>query len=342
MILSSPRLEIVGTGSYVPEEVIPNSYFEGRDLFNYDALGNRIGGSVRLTDEKILKQTGIRERRRSKPDEWPSDMGYIAALRALENADVSANSLVGIILASVTERCNFPSGACKLQEKLGARNVCVAYDMQSACAGFPEALMDADARALRIPGNYLVVASEALTKIVGFDDVNSDLFGDGAGAVVLKPTNEERGIAAGYAKSEPFDGKLEYIIRDPADFLRMPEGPNVLKAAVRSMIEAGNSLKRDLGWEKVRLIIPHQANSRIVGGVAERIGAKIVTDVSEIDRYDGTLVFQNVARYGNISAVTCPLALDECRRSGIIKKGDRVEIISFGSGIVTSGVAVQF
>src|SRR3989338_5414642 len=166
MILSSPRLEIVGTGSYVPDEVIPNSYFEGRDLFNYDASGNKVGGPVRLTSEKIVKQTGVLERRRSKPDEWPSDMAHVAASRALENAGFSVNSLVGIILASVTERCNFPSGACKLQEKLGARNVCVAYDMQNACAGFPEALMEADARALRVPGNYLVVASEALTKIV--------------------------------------------------------------------------------------------------------------------------------------------------------------------------------
>ncbi len=331
----SKHLEIIGTGSYLPERVVRNEEFIDSDLWAYDYLGNRIGEPRRFTSEKIFEVTGIRERRKCRDDEWPSTMGYVASERALEMAEVSADSLAGIVVATVGEKDNFPSAAVKIQHKLGARNVQVAYDLQNACAGFPLALIQANALSRELEGNWLVVGSECLTKINDYTDINCHLFGDGAGAVVCKPTIAGRGILDIYSRSEPFDVEgskgIEMIFRDPrSNCIRMPNGSVVLKRAVGAMVESVKTLKGNLGWERADVYIPHQANERIIAGVERKL------------KEEGAVVYRTVEKYGNMSSATCPVALDEAVRDGTVHEGSRVIITSFGSGLVTSGVAVQF
>ncbi len=329
------HLEIVGTGSYLPLQVVGNDEFIDKDLWAYDSFGNPVGGSRRFSAEKIFELTGIRERRKSRADEFPSNMGYVASERALKMARVSADSLVGIVVATVGEKDNFPSAAVKIQHKLGAKNVQVAYDMQNACAGFPLALIQANALSRDFEGNWLVVGSECLTKINDYTDINCHLFGDGAGAVVCKPTITEKGILGSYSRSEPFDVEgskgIEMIFRDSrADCIRMPNGGVVLKRAVGSMVDSARVLKERIFWDKADVYIPHQANERIIAGVERKL------------KEEGAIVYRTVVKYGNMSSATCPVALDEAVRNETINEGSKVIITSFGSGLVTSAVAVQF
>ncbi len=322
------HLKIAGTGSYLPTDIIDNSYFTQKPLNRYDKEGNVLE-TRELTDEGIVKVTGIRERRRAKSHETPSYMGHLAAVNAIERAGIKADSLVGIIVATVTEEVNFPSAACKIQEKLGVRN-CIAYDISNACAGFPEALAQANSRMLKREGNYLVVAAEKLTGVTDYTDINSTLFGDGAGAAVLAPTVEPVGILAEFSSSDPHDGGLDLIFRDDESHLSMPEGNRVMKAAVREMTECARNLKAQVGWERADVYIPHQANERIIQSVEKNVIA------------DGATVYRTVAKYGNMSAATCPVALDEALRDGTIKEGSKVIMVSFGAGLVTAGTAIQF
>ncbi len=333
MKFSSPRSKVIGTGSYLPEQVVRTEDFENVKMWAYDSFGKRVGEPRTFTASKLTELTGIRERRRSRPDEWPSDMGYNASLNALEMAHVSPESLDGIVVATVSERDNFPSAAVRIQEKLGARNVKIAYDLQGACAGFPIALMAANAHARDLPGNWLVVASEALTKVNDYTDINSHLFGDGAGAVVLRTQMmDDRGeLIAGYSTSQPFDSQSRMIFRDPiVNCIRMPDGSAVFKRAVDSMVESAVELKKDCNWDRADIYIPHQANERIIAGVERRL------------KEDGAIVYRNIAKYGNMSAATCAVALDEAIRDGIIKEESKVILTSFGAGLVTSAVAIQF
>ncbi|MDP4039393.1 MAG: ketoacyl-ACP synthase III [Candidatus Pacearchaeota archaeon] len=322
------HLRVAGTGRYLPDEVIPNSYFAGRDLRRYDSLGC-IVGVVRKNESEIFKVTGIRERRKSPQGQTSADMGYEAASMAIERAGIDVDSLVGIIVGTVTEDVNFPSAACKIQERLGARN-CFAYDISNACASFPEALAQANARVLRKHGNYLVVSAENMLGMVDSNDINSTLFGNGAGAAVLVPTEGPEGIVAEYSFSNPFDGGLNLIFRDPERFCRMPEGDLVFKRAVKSMITASESLKSDAKWDRADVYIPHQANGRIVDLVESKV------------REEGCVVFRTVEKYGNMSGATVAVALDEAIEQNVINSGKRVILVSFGSGLVTSGVAIQF
>ena len=340
MSVDLQHLEIIGTGSYLPEQVVGNDAFVDRDLWAYDLFGEKTGASRRLTEDNIFKLTGIRERRKSRVDEFPSDMGYSASFRALEMAGVSANSLVGIVVATVGERDNFPSAAVKIQDRLGAINVKIAYDFQNACAGFPLALIQANALSRDFGGNWLVIGSECLTKTNDYTDINSHLFGDGAGAVVCRPTIEWQGILGVYSRSEPFVEEglkgRDMIFRDPrANCIRMPNGGAVLKKAVGAMVDSARVLKEDLEWDKADVYIPHQANERIIAGVEKKL------------KDEGAVVYRNVEKYGNMSSATCPIALDEAVRDGTIRltqdgTGSKVIITSFGSGLVTSAVAVQF
>ncbi|MDP3765597.1 MAG: 3-oxoacyl-[acyl-carrier-protein] synthase III C-terminal domain-containing protein, partial [Nanoarchaeota archaeon] len=147
---------------------------------------------------------------------------------------------------------------------------------------------------------------------------------------------KNKGILAEYSKSNPFDGRDYWIFRDRSGYLRMPEGSNVLKEAVREMLESVRVLKKETGWDRAEVYIPHQANGRIIAGIEARISE------------EGAIVFKNIESYGNMSSATCAIALDEALREGVIKKGidgtvgSRVIITSFGSGLVTSAVAIQF
>jgi 3-oxoacyl-[acyl-carrier-protein] synthase-3 len=333
MKFSHPRLKVIGTGSYLPEQIVRTEDFENVSMWAYDTFGKRVGEPRTFTASKLIELTGIRERRKSRSDEWPSDMGYFAARSALDSANVSADNLDGVVVATVSERDNFPSAAVKIQEKLGARNVKIAYDLQGACAGFPLALMAVNAHARDLPGTWLAVASEALTKINDYTDISSHLFGDGAGAVVLRTQMvDDRGeLLAGYSKSEPFNSQSRMIFRDSiANCIRMPDGSAVLKRAVDSMVESAVELKKECNWDRADIYIPHQANERIIAGVEKKL------------RDDGAIVYRNIAKYGNMSAATCVVALDEAVRDGTIKEGSRVILTSFGAGLVTSAVAIQF
>ncbi len=323
------RLAVAGTGRYLPKTVRPNSFFLGRPFHTYNVQRESVKSKF-LTEQCIVNMTGVRERRRAPLTVSPSDMGYFAATQAIERSGITVDSLVGIILATVTEDQNYPSGAIKIQKRLGARGCHFAYDAADACAGFPEVFMQAHARAQMIPGNYLVVASECLSRSGDPTDINSTLFGDGAGAAVLVPCEDGKGIAGGYSKTDPFDGKCDLIFRDDFGFLRMPDGSRVLREATREMVDCAKALKGLVGWDRADVYIPHQANARIIQQVRDRVAA------------DGAIVYENVDRYGNMSAATCAVALDECLREGVISAGNRVIMTAFGAGLVTSGVALQF
>ena len=332
------HLEIAGTGAYLPEQVRGNDYFLGRTLLKFDS-DNRVVGSKFMGDEEkdIVRVTGIRERRVPASGETSSVMGYKAALTALENSGVKADSIVGIVMASVSEQRNVPSGACKIQRDLGIKR-CFTYDMQNACAGYPEALAQVNARVLKRPGNYMVVASEDLIRMTD-DDINSTLFGAGAGAVVLTPTEGPRGILAEYSLSNPFEGRDKLIFRSLDDKIRMPEGHPVYKQAIEEMLGAVNDLKRQLGWDCADVVVPHQANSRIIDKIAERSP-------------QGVVVCKYIEKIANVSSATCAISLDMALRDGTIKRssyegsvlkfGSRVIVVAFGGGTVTSGVAIQF
>lgn len=328
----SLHLRIAGTGKYLPNEIIDNRFFEQRDLFVYGTGGVRKPSYVapnRITSNKIIEMSGIKERRRSKENESPSDLGYFAALDAIKDAAVPLESIVGLIFATITEKQNVPSAACKVQERLGLTN-CFAYDINNACSGFIESLASANARVARRRGNYLVIAGECLTKIVDYSDVNSYLFGDGAGAAVLVPSENNLGILAEHSISEPGQGNLDSIISDKSGNLRMPNGGRVMKKAVGNMIGSVTKLKDELGWDKADVYIPHQANKRIIDSVAESLAK------------EGAKVYSNIERYGNTSAATCAIALHEAIKDGTITSGKRVIMTSFGAGFVTASVAMQF
>ncbi len=325
------NLQPIGTGSYLPEQRVKTREFEGRQMWAYDKNEQRVGDARVFTAPKIVEVTGIEERRKSRQDEWPSDMAYHAALAALEDAKIGPDELVGIVFSTVSERRNFPAAAVKTQHRLGARNVQYAFDLQNACAGYPLAIDIANSKSRDCPGYWLAIASEVLTKVNDYDDMNSHLFGDGAGAVVLAPATNGKGVVACYSRSEPFDDQIDMIFRGSViDCIRMPEGNKVMRRAVRSMVESAENLKKKVGWERADVYIPHQANERIIAGVEEQL------------KGDGAVVYRNIARYGNMSAATCAVALDEARRDGTIKEGSKVIVTSFGSGLVTSGVAIQF
>ena len=328
-------MEVAGTGSYLPEKIVRNGDFEGRIFYKYDILGNRIGEGKEITSDKIFEMSGILERRYAGPNETPSSMGTLAAIKAIDDSGIDPNSLVEIILATVTERSTFPSGACKIQQSIGDHyktqiNSCIAYDVGAACAGFTIAMGIANSRVSQRRRNYLIVGADDISGVTQEDDQNKFLFGAGAGAVVLTPTTSERGIGGWKSSSNPYNGNLNLIAQDYGNFLRMPEGGKVMKKAIESMVDISKKLKEEVGWNRVDVYIPHQANKRILEGITRKL------------KGEGSLVYQNIKKTGNSSSATCPIALDKAKREGIISNGDKVIIVAFGSGLVTSAVALQF
>ena len=329
------HLEIIGTGAYLPEKIVKNEDFKGRTLYKYDILGNRISEGKEVTPEKIFEMSGILERRYAGPNETPSSMGTLAAIKAIDDSGINPNSLVGIILATVTENSNFPSGACKIQQSIGDHyktqiDDCIAYDVGAACAGFVMGMGIANSMVSQMKGNYLVVGADDIPGVTQDDDQNKFLFGAGAGATILTPTTSERGIKGWKSSSNPYNDKLNLIMQDDKNFLRMPEGGKVMKRAIGSMIDISKKLKEEVGWDRADVYVPHQANKRILDGMARKLDG------------EGSLVYQNIEKTGNSSAATCPIALDKAKREGIINDGDKVIVVAFGSGLVTSAVALQF
>lgn len=324
------RSRIIGTGSYLPKKILTN-----RDLVR----------RIETTEQWILERTGIRERRIADEKEATSDLAGKAAVCALDMAGIHVNDLDLIIVATATPDMLFPSTACLVQDLLQAKKA-AAFDVNAACSGFLFGLSIADQyiRGGSIQ-NVLVVGSEVLSRIIDWSDRNTCvLFGDGAGAVVLGPTKDDRGILSTHLHS---DGRLWELIRVPGGGSRVPPSPSMMaeglsylkmkgnetfKVAVRTLEEAViETLKaNNIEIEEVSLLVPHQANLRIIQAVVQRLGFSIEK------------VMINVDRYGNTSAASIPIALDEAVRGGRVKDGDLILLEAFGAGLTWASGLVKW
>ena len=318
---------IAGTGSYLPEKVLTNA-----DLTKF----------VETSDEWIVARTGIRERHVAAEGETTSDLGYHAAVRAMEAAGVTAGEIDLIIMGTTTPDLIFPSSACLVQHKLGA-NGCPAFDVNAACSGFIYALTIADKFIQSgAAKTALVVGSETLTRMLDWNDRGTCvLFGDGAGAVVLK-ADTETGILSTHMHA---DGGKKELLWNPVGVsagFRMDEpnagvrvlmtGNEVFKHAVKALdsvveeaLQANGMDRHDLDW-----LVPHQANLRIIEATAKRLDMPM-------DR-----VIVTVDRHGNTSSGSVPLALDEAVRSGKIQRGQLVLLEAFGGGFTWGSALLRY
>jgi 3-oxoacyl-[acyl-carrier-protein] synthase III len=324
------RSVILGTGSELPSKVITNHDLEKM---------------VETSDEWITVRTGIKERRILEDGKGNADMAFHAATRALEDASLDADDLDAIIMGTVTADYPFPSSACVLEDMLGARGV-FSFDVGAACSGFLNALSVADSfiRLGKIR-NALVVGSDALSRLLNWQDrTTCILFGDGAGAVVLGASDNGNGILSTKLRTDGSYAKTLYV---PAGGSLRPancktvernehtitmNGKEVFKIAVRSMEDISREALEEagVGIEEVSLVIPHQANRRIIVALADRLGISM----------DKVMV--NLEKYGNTSAASIPVALDEAKRQGRIQKDDVVLLNAFGAGFAWGAAVVKF
>jgi 3-oxoacyl-[acyl-carrier-protein] synthase-3 len=318
---------ILGTGSFAPERVLSNA---------------ELASMVDTSDEWITTRTGIKSRRIADAATATSDLAAEAGRRAIADAKIAPEEIDMIVVATATPDMLFPASACLVQSALGLKRAC-AFDVSAACSGFVYSL--SLAKALISSGAYdkiLVIGAETLSKIVDWTDRNTCvLFGDGAGAAVIGEVEEGRGIQSVLLGS---DGSLSHWLNMPGGGSRMPishevieqrlhyvkmNGNNVFKYAVTAMGTAALAAldRANASPSEIDILVPHQANLRIIEAVAERIGVPM------------SKVFVNLDRYGNTSAASVPIALDEACRSGRLKRGDLVEVVVFGGGF-TWGAAV--
>ncbi len=324
------RSVILGTGSELPSKVITNHDLEKM---------------VETSDEWITVRTGIKERRILEEGKGNADMAFRAATRALDDASLDAGDLDAIIMGTVTADYPFPSSACVLEDMLGARGV-FSFDVGAACSGFLNALSVADSfiRLGKIR-NALVVGSDVLSRLLNWQDrTTCILFGDGAGAVVLGASENGNGILSTKLRTDGSYAKTLYV---PAGGSLKPancktvernehtitmNGKEVFKIAVRSMEDISREALEEagVGIDEVSLVIPHQANRRIIVALAERLGVSM----------DKVMV--NLEKYGNTSAASIPVALDEAKRQGRIQKGDVVLLNGFGAGFAWGAAVIKF
>lgn len=322
---------ITGTGSYLPERVVTNLDLEKM---------------VDTSDEWIRQRTGIAERRIADDDVATSDLSVHAARWAIKNAQIDPIDIDMILVATVTPDTFFPSTACYVQKGIGAKNAS-AMDISAACAGFLYGLDLADG--LIKSGRYdtiLLVGGEVFNNIIDWKDRNTCvLFGDGAGAAVVQATQEPKGVLASYIGSDGDYADIN-VLGIPAGGSRMPltaegieqklnkiqmNGREVFKLGVRLMPEAAQRVLRqanvDIG--EIDLLIPHQANLRIIEAVGDRLGVP------------REKVYVNVDKYGNTSAATVIIALDEAIREGRAKPGDLILLVTFGAGLTWGSTLLQ-
>ncbi len=329
--MKRPLVELVGTGRYTPERILSNAELEKM---------------VDTSDEWIRERTGIRERRIASPQETVAYMSKQAADQVLADVGIGPEDLDAIILGTASPDRLLPSTACDLQALLGAKNV-AAFDISAACSGFLYGLSLAEGMiASGMARHVLVVGAERLSTITDYTDrATCILFGDGAGATLVRPvTNGQRGLLAGYLKTDGTLAQLLYrpggggchppdqkLLTDRGYYIKMA-GREVFKAAVLSMADAcDRALQRaGLTGEQIDLLIPHQANIRIIEATAKH--AEIPMDK----------VYVNIDRYGNTSAASIPIALDECVRSGRIKAGMNVMLVAFGGGFTWASMIVRW
>ncbi|HEX7881087.1 MAG TPA: beta-ketoacyl-ACP synthase III [Candidatus Eisenbacteria bacterium] len=319
---------IAGTGSFAPPRILSNHDLE------------RL---VETSDEWITTRTGIRERRIADPGVASSDLAFEAAERALRTAELEARDIDVIIVGTVTPDHVFPSCGCTLQARLGARNA-AAFDVTAACSGFLYALQIG--RSMIEAGtarNVLIVGVEVLSRIIDWSDRSTCvLFGDGAGAVVLRPSDEPgRGVLSVRIGSDGEQGEVLYLpaggSRHPATHETVEQhlhyvhmsGNDLFKIAVRGMETVARQAldEAGIGISDIDLLVPHQANLRIIDATARRL------------EVPSEKVVVNIDRYGNTSAASIPIALDEAVRGGRIRPGSRVVMVAFGGGL-TWGAAV--
>ncbi|MFQ5913044.1 MAG: beta-ketoacyl-ACP synthase III [Nitrospinota bacterium] len=320
---------IIGTGSFIPDEVITN---------------NDLEKIVDTSDEWILTRTGISERRKAKPDMATSDMAVPAARQALEAAGVSPEELDLIIVATITPDTYCPSAACWVQYHLGAKRA-FAFDINAACSGFVYGLAVADqfirsGSAKRI----LFVGAEIMTRVVNWQDRSTCvLWGDGAGAVVVVPAEDGRGILSSHLHSDGKNGKtllmagggsrVTPITRETVDrdlhTLKM-NGQDTFKLAVRAFIDVcTEALEHNaLTPGDIDLFIPHQANIRIIDAVAKRLN--VPTEK----------ILVTIHKHGNTSSASIPIALDEAVREGRVQTGDTLLLAAFGGGLTWGATAL--
>lgn len=325
--MSLRSVGIIGTGKYVPERVLTNADMEKM---------------VDTSDEWIVTRTGIKERRIAAEHEATSDLAFHAAEKALQAAGITAEELDLIVVTTVTPDMAFPSTACLVQKRLGATKA-AAFDLSAACSGFIYGL--ANASNFIAMGTYkyaLVIGAECLSRITDYTDRNTCiLFGDGAGAAVLGPVPEGRGFQSFVLGADGNGGEL---LKIEAGGSRMPasietiegkrhciymNGREVFKFAVRIMGNAAEEALEKAGKKKedISLMIPHQANTRIIHAALERL------NLSE----DKCII--NLPYYANTSAASIPLALAEAAEQGRIQEGDTILLVGFGGGL-TWGASV--
>ncbi|HVK60129.1 MAG TPA: beta-ketoacyl-ACP synthase III [Bdellovibrionales bacterium] len=324
------RTKISGTGSYLPEKILTNADLEKM---------------VDTNDAWIVERTGIRERRIAPEGEATSDLALVAAQRALAAAGLTAQDLDAIIVATVSPDQPTPSTACVLQRKLGARTI-MGFDLAAACSGFVYGLSVAD-QFIR-SGMYkhvLVVGAEVLHRYVNYKERETCiLFGDGAGAVIASRSDDDSAILSSHLHTDGGLGDLfilaaggsampfsEKVLEGGHHYLRM-KGREIFKNAVRTMSHCSQEALDANGMtiDQVDWLIPHQANLRIIDAVGSHFGIP------------PEKVIVNVQNYGNTSAATVPIALDEAVRDGRIKRGQNVLLTVFGAGLTSGSMMMRY
>jgi len=322
-------LRLAGFGSHLPERVLTNSDLEKMVL---------------TSDEWIVSRTGIRERRIAAKDELASDMGAKAASKALTQAGLQAEEIDLIITASITPDMTFPSTACIIQEKIGAKKA-AAFDLQAACSGFLYSLI-VGANFIRTGSyrNILIIGTERPSSILNWTDRNTCiLFGDGAGAAILQATKNSGGLLAWCLGADGRHGDKLYLknswaartLDDPSeppeDYLVM-NGKEIFKLAVHGMVGAAEEVLAKAGCTAadIRCVIPHQANVRIIDAITERL---------QIPR---DKCFVNLEQLGNISSACIPIALEQAAAHYSLKKGDKILLLAFGGGLTWAAVLWEF
>ncbi|MDA7627989.1 ketoacyl-ACP synthase III [Verrucomicrobia bacterium] len=321
---------IVGVGSYVPERRLTNADLEEM---------------VETSDEWITTRTGIKERRIASDDQFTSDLATEAARKAMSKAGVTGEDIDLVIVATITPDMPFPSTACLVQYNIGAVNA-AAFDLEAACSGFIYALEIAQQFIMsRTYETVLVIGAEKLSSIIDWKDRNTCvLFGDGAGAAILQNREQSHGLLtacmgadggkAGLlsmpgggsrcpATSDSLDNRLHYLRMD---------GKETYKSAVTAMHRAAlKALERcHLDITQIKCIIPHQANLRIISAVGDRLGAK------------KEQVYINVDKFGNTSAASVAIALDQAVENGVIERGDLILMVVFGAGLTWGAAVIEW
>src|SRR5271154_4743868 len=321
---------ITGVGSYVPAEILTNADLEKM---------------VDTTDEWITTRTGIKERRRAAKDEFTSDMAAKAAQRAMTMAGVTGDQIQLIIVATITPDMPFPATACLVQQKIGAKRA-AAFDFEAACSGFIYGLEVAQQFInSRTYDTVLVIGAEKLSSIVNWNDRNTCvLFGDGAGAAILQNRENSHGLLTAVMGA---DGEKADLLFMPGGGSRCPattdsvaaklhylqmEGKETFKNAVQAMCNAAQEALRrcELDISKIKCLIPHQANRRIIDVVGERLGAT------------PEQLFVNLHKYGNTSAASVAIALDEAVAEKKIQRGDLVLLVVFGAGLTWGAAVIEW